>query len=991
MTRNSDIALAVRRALITSAVAAATSASLPSYAQDQEQADEVTTVTVTGTRIRRQDYEATSPVVTIGTEQLAQAGTVQLETVLNQLPQLVPSLTTTSNNPSANGGAGQALVDLRGLGTTRTLVLLDGQRLMPTYTNGQIDLNQIPAALIENIEILTGGASSVYGSDAIAGVINVVLKKNFEGAQLDAEYGQTSESDGETLAVNLTLGGNFAEERGNMVLSLSYDDRERILQGDRPYSQVAFGPTLLPQGSATIPEGRYDVNLRNLPNPAVVNAVFVGYGAAGGSVLATNPLGFNTDSTLFDIAGTENYRGPQFVGFNPTSFNYNFAPVNYLQLPLTRRQIAGFGNYDVGEWSTGSAEVYSRITFTTYEASQQLAATPISGLSVPANNPNIPADLATILASRTKCSNATQTVAACTGTIVSGANDPFTFRVRTLSSGERVATNNFDVMQSLVGVRGDLGGTDRSWNWDVFASWGRTETTESQLGNISFSRIQGLLRGTDLATCAAADFDPFGLGNMTAECAQAIAIRATNVIEIEQENMVGVLSGPVFEMPAGPFQVAVGAEYRNTTAEFRPDEFLASGDVVGFNAQPPQKGRVGVNELFAELAVPLLKDLPAMHSLDLELGYRYSDYNIAGTVDTYKGALNWKATDDLKFRGSYNRAVRAPSILELFLAPQENFPGYNDPCDAPTGGGVGGRSAQVLALCTAQGVDPINFQQPNPQVRSLQSGNRNVDPESADTYTVGVVWQPEFGNTQLRTAVDYWKYDITDTIDAVSANSSIGRCFNDVTANPTFDPNNVWCQRFTRLSNGEIDGVLEPQENLGKLKADGVDLQIDYAMPLGERFGRLRTNLLLTHIMEWSFQEDDLSPFGFFEGTITTDVAEAFPEWKAVLNLGWDFGKFGVDWNMRYIDGLTVVNDDSIGSPVTVGLANKVDSYDYHRLTAIWRPTDAFNILVGVDNLFNKEPPIYTDDAQAGQQANTDPSTYDILGRRYYMSATYKF
>jgi len=161
--------------------------------------------------------------------------------------------------------------------------------------------------------------------------------------------------------------------------------------------------------------------------------------------------------------------------------------------------------------------------------------------------------------------------------------------------------------------------------------------------------------------------------------------------------------------------------------------------------------------------------------------------------------------------------------------------------------------------------------------------------------------------------------------------------------------------------------------------------------PLGERFGRLRTNLLLTHIMEWSFQEDDLSPFGFFEGTITTDVAEAFPEWKAVLNLGWDFGKFGVDWNMRYIDGLTVVNDDSIGSPVTVGLANKVDSYDYHRLTAIWRPTDAFNILVGVDNLFNKEPPIYTDDAQAGQQANTDPSTYDILGRRYYMSATYKF
>jgi len=902
MTRNIDIARAVRRALIMSAVAAAAGASLPAAAQDQDQAEapEITTVTVTGTRIQRQDYEATSPVVTIGANLLEQAGTVQLDTLLNELPQLVPSLTTTSNNPSANGGAGQAVVDLRGLGNTRTLVLLDGTRLMPTYTDGTIDLNQVPAALIENIEILTGGASSVYGSDAVAGVVNVVLRKNFEGVQLDADYGQTSESDGETLAVDFTIGGNFSEDRGNMVLVLSYDDRELILQGDRPFSQVAFGPDLLPQGSATIPEGRYDADLANLPDQAAVDAVFAGYGVAPGAAANDTTLGFNTNGTLFDIAGTENYLGPQFVGFNPESFNYNFAPVNYLQLPITRRQIAGFGNYSLGEWQNGSAETYVRLTYTTYEAEQQLAATPITGLEVPVTNPNIPADLAAILASRPDPAA------------------PFTFRRRTIESNERIATNNFDVMQGVAGIRGGFPLAQRDWNWDVFASWGRTETTESQLGNISFSRIQGLLQGEDLAGCAATDFNPFGLGNISPACARAISIRATNVVEIEQENAVASLSGPVFDLPAGPLQIAVGGEYRNTTAQFRPDEFLASGDVVGFNAQPPQQGRVGVNELFAELAVPLLAGLPAVSSLELELGYRYSDYNLAGSVDTYKGAVNWEILENLKFRGSYNRAVRAPSIFELFLAPQENFPGYSDPCNAPSAGDPDARSPQVLALCQSQGIPGAalaSFEQPNPQVRTLQSGNRALDPETADTYTAGFVWQPQFGDAQLRTSIDYWRYDISDIIDAISANSSIGRCFNDVGANAGFDPANIWCQRFRRLPSGEITDVLEPQENLANLETDGVDLQIDFGMPLGETMGRLNVNFLVTRILERRFQEDVLSPFGEFEGTITTDVAEAFPEWKAMLNLGWGIRSFDVNYNVRYIDGLTVVNDDAIGSP----------------------------------------------------------------------------
>jgi iron complex outermembrane receptor protein len=616
------------------------------------------------------------------------------------------------------------------------------------------------------------------------------------------------------------------------------------------------------------------------------------------------------------------------------------------------------------------------LTFTTYEASQQLAATPITGLSIPVTNPNIPADFAALLASRP----------------TPGAN--FTYRKRTLEAGERVATDNFDVMQGLVGFRGDFELGARKLNWDVYGTWGRTEITESQDGNISFSRIQGLLDGDDLDGCASADFNIFGLGSISPECASAISIRATNIVDIEQENIVAALSGDVFRIPAGAVQFAVGAEYRNTTATFKPDEFLASGDVVGFNAQLPQAGRVGVNEFFGELLVPLLADMTAVKSLDLELGYRYSDYNLAGGVDTYKAGLNWNPTEALKVRGSFNRAVRAPSIFDLFLPPQENFPGYSDPCNFDSPERTGGSAAQVATLCQAQGIPAsalATFDQPNPQLRALQGGNPNLDPESADTYTLGLVWQSSFGARQLRTSLDYWNYDISDTIGAVSSNSSVGRCFNDVGANPDFDPSNVWCSLFTRTGSGEITDVQETNQNLGKLEAKGIDMQVDFTTPLGERFGDLRTNFLVTHILDWRSQEDSVSPFGEFEGTITTDVAEAFPKWKAVLNLGWDLGKFGFDWNIRYIHKLRVVNDDAVGSPVVNGLAPTIGSYSYHRMSVNWAPIDSIDLMLGVDNVFDKLPPIYTDDAQAGQQANTDPSTYDILGRRYYVSGRFKF
>ena len=409
MATSNLVRVAVRHALLTGAAAAMATA-IPAYAQDKP-AQTISEVVVTGTRIIRQDFEAPSPVVTVDADAFNLSGEVQVEQVLNTLPQLVPSVTTTSNNPS-NGG--QANVDLRGFGTTRTLVLLDGTRLVGSNVTGVVDLNTIPSALIDSVEILTGGASSTYGSDAIAGVVNVRLKRNFEGVQLNFQSNRTEHSDAQTTLIEGLIGGNFAENRGNAVLAMSYDKRDELLAGAREFSNVSLGPDLRPLGSPTIPDGSVSWG-SNAPSQAALDTVFARYGAAPGGVLPSTTLGFNADHSLFSFGSATaanvnvtNYKGDTSdPGFNPKIYSYNFGPINNLQLPLERRQIAAFGRYNMLPDAAGfSAEAYSRIMFTTYHSDQQLASTPVTctgtaaGCSIPMTNTTIPADLRELANSR---------------------------------------------------------------------------------------------------------------------------------------------------------------------------------------------------------------------------------------------------------------------------------------------------------------------------------------------------------------------------------------------------------------------------------------------------------------------------------------------------------------------------------------------------------------------------------------------------------------
>lgn len=966
MTKNAKLRRAIQLAMLSGAYTIGMGALSTAHAQQAGAQTQVEEITVTGSRIVRRDFEGNSPVFTVDAASIVDAGTVQIEQVLNELPQLVPSITTTSNNPS-NGG--QANVNLRGLGTARTLVLLDGQRLQPSNVTGVIDLNTVPAGLIESIEVVTGGGSAIYGSDAIAGVVNIKLKRNFEGIETNVMHAVTGEDDGQQTTMSLMMGGNFDGNRGNAVVYMSYDERKGVFAGAREFSAVALSPQLAPLGSVAIPEGFYVPAGANLGSQAAYDSVF-----GPGAVPATSYIGFNADGSPFSRDGTVGYTGDTSdPGFNPTTYSYNYSPVNYLQLPLERRQISAYMNYDIAD----NIEAYTRFSVTNYSATQELAPTPITsgiGSTMLPTNPFIPSGLATVLASR------------------ANPDASFLFYKRTNEVGSRGSTNDYDVMQLTAGTRGNLELGNYNWNWDIFGSWGRTQRTEIQTGNVSRSKLQSAYNATaanpDPLGCGG--LNPFGLMRISDACAAAIAVQAQNTTILLNKQAGASMTGGLFELPAGTLQTAFGVEYRDSSAEFRPDQFLASGDVVGFNAQQPTVGDIDVTEFFVEFAVPLLSGVTGANYLGLDAAYRYSDYNLAGSVDTYMLGLDYEPVDNIKVRGSYNRAIAAPNVSQLFRPQNEGFPSYTDPCWNGSPQRTGPNAAQVNALCAAQGA-PANFPQGNSQVRALSGGNPNLAPEVADTYTFGTVWTPDFQDTRVRMALDWFRYEIEDRIGGVGAASIVSRCYNDQDANPTYSINNQWCSFFVRNSAGIAENVRATDQNLGKFNIDGIDLQLDASREVG--IGTLSANLAVTHLLKWQQQEDPASPLTRQEGTIGVIVAETLPEWKSRLSFGYAFSDYNVQWTMNYTSSMDVVNSNAGRTIATTGAKPYVPSYTYHRLTGSWVPPqlEGLSLTAGVTNLFDKQPPIYTSDGASGIQANTDPSTYDVLGRRYFVNATYRF
>ncbi len=975
---NRNVAHAVRVALITAGAASAGLYGATSAAQEQ-----LEEIVVTGSRIVRPDFVAASPVVSLTAETFKQSGVVNAEQLVNTLPQVVPSFSSGNNNP----GGGQSYINLRGLGSVRNLVLMDGKRLVPGNESALVDINTIPTSMIERIDVVSGGASAVYGSDAIAGATNFIMKKNFNGIEVDGQYGISEEGDSDTGAINVTMGSDLADGRGNVVAFASFNNREALSKGDREFSaQAVSGTSFFPSGHLRRASG----------NPwtlAAQNDVFTNlYNTTAPATLSN--MGFNDDGTLFAGTGLNNFRSVDGEGQDglffaqnfpngPNTYSYNFEPWNNLIIPQTRFSAGAFGNFAI----TDKVEAYTRILLTNYSSSTQLAPSPaptgannsVGGVpgefTIPVTNPFVQANPGVLALANSRTGDNVALLGA-------GPTEDLLYRYRFVSNGPRKETYERDVYQFVIGTKGQI--TD-NWSFDVYGGHGKFNEQLDQDGNVSVPKVEQLLDAADggVSLCAGG-FDPFGFGGLSPECADFVGVAAKNSAQIEHNMAEATLSGDLFSLPAGAVSATFGAFWQEMTYRSLKDEILRSGDVSGFNAEDNISGRVANSDLFVEAYVPLLNDMTGVQSLGLTVGYRFSDNTPSGSNSSYKAELDWSINDDWRVRGGYQRAVRAPNIAELFSPQNEDNPEVDDPCNVGSIQRTGPDAAQVEALCIAQGI-PANvlttYTQSNAQIDALAGGNPDLFEETADTYTLGVVWTPTFVD-RLSVSLDYYDIEVSDAIDNIDPSTVVARCFNADGANPSYDPNNFYCSLFGRFTaTSEIEDLEETQNNIGGIRTSGIDLQIDYGFDIGN-FGDIGINFVSTYVNNFERQELPGDIWLDFVGTIGDNVGETLPDYKMSLTTVWNYAAFSTALRLRYLPAMDL-EDKVISGSTDPGVGSVV----YADLSSRWQVNDALSLRLGIENLTNEDPQLFSPDVDSG----TDPSTYDVIGRRYFFSATYKF
>lgn len=1010
---NRKIEHAVRLALVTAAAGSAGLYGATSAAQQLEE------IVVTGSRIVRQDYTANSPVATLNAEQISANADITVDTFLNSLPQVNPAGTTTSNNP---GNGGQSNINLRGLGSNRNLVLLDGRRLQPSASDLTVDLNTIPQAMIESIEVVTGGAGAVYGADAVAGVANLKLKKNFEGVDLRYSFSNSTEYwDAEEINLSGVVGGNFGDGRGNAILGIDFSKREGMIKSQRPFAAIATSTT------SFAPNGNLFANSGNPITQAAVDALFgtAGYGSnPPGSTTATL-LGFNDDGSLHSRGvfnsplDVLNWRQDIDLKVNtnlfPDLYSYNFDAVNILTLPLERRSFLSALEY---KFDNG-VEVFGQVGWTDYSSATALAPTPFptirtkapgeaasneatspyvtpgssisNVLVVPRTNPFFAAsaDLAGLLNSRTGDD------ARLVGV---GAAEPILIRSRSLPAGLREANYDNTVIQFLVGASGPLFGDN--WTWEAYASEGTTEIDRKQTGNLDTQRIYNLINAADggVSICEGG-LNLVGVNDWSDECVDYISVDAITKQEFKLNVVQAFVSGDVMDLPAGGLSLVVGAEGRWFEYDFDPG--VLSGPISGFNTQLAVNAKNKFEDLFMEALIPIVDNVEA------SVGYRFSKASFqqdgasapSKDSDAYKLELSWQALDYMRVRGSYQRAVRAPNFSELFdgggSAPQ-----YFDPCSVTGVQRTGPDAAAMRALCVATGVAAGSadtfVQSPGGQLSISTAGNTDLDPEEADTITLGVVFQSPWSGALegLQASLDYYSIDIKDTILTPDVNVITADCYNYYGNNPSYDASYSSCAGLVRfggdilfISGPNPDGTY-PGVNGGKLGTEGIDLQVNYATDLPA--GNLRLNFLLNYLLSSEQQEFAGLPTIDYSGTVAyfgSGLGTSFPEIKWNLTGVYTIGDFAFDARVRWIDSMK--NRASMQFPGETQPTG-VSSVTYLDVGATWNMgkfLEGSSIRVGLNNAFDKQPPQYAPNVQSG----TEPSLYDVIGRRIFASVNFKF
>ncbi|MEO8000880.1 MAG: TonB-dependent receptor [Arenimonas sp.] len=976
MSNINQLSNAIKFALFVGATATLATAS--AFAQSKpEEAKELDSVLVVGSKIKRQvEEEGAQPVQVLTRADIERTGLNNVFEILNTITSSDGSGLSTVTTQT-NGSDGSQQVSLRGLGAGRTLVLVDGRRWV-TDIDGTVDFSTIPVAIVQRIEVLKDGASAIYGSDAIAGVINIVTRRDYDGAQAGVYYGQTAKGDGARKGADITIGSK--SERSNTVFSLSHTSQESIFAGDRELSNTptVFCDEIYGLGACYSGSGVY--------------GSFSGAGIVGGS------RAINHGANLADGIQITDFH--QFVNAGPGTDRYNFAPINYLQQPAKRTNVFAAGSFDI----TDNVSAFVRGSYTKRTSDQQLAPVPLTIANSGANG------------AAWQMSIAANSIFNPFGVAITTAN------YRMAIAGPRHNFFDFDIFGLQAGLEGNFSLGERAFNWELVAQRndgqydqrGENYTNLNNLRNAvgpSYADAGGLhcgVLGAPIVNCV-----PFGItlgptagvgavvprsggGTYTvtqADVDAALAYITYTLVDqtgITSRNYSGNISGELFELPGGMFGFAAGFETRQDHIFYQPDALVAGfGSSNNFSA--PTKGFTKVDELYLELVAPVLKDVTGFQELEFSAAVRKSDYKAGGLVGgvnvtsdpgsptNMKFGMKWKPIDDLLVRFNWGETFRAPSANDLFSGAAEGFPVARDPCRS-FASSTGAASpfftdVNVYNRCVADGVNPgLGFSgapgpgagtnsggglQPNTQIRAQSGGNPFLTPEFGNNRTYGFVYSPSWLEG-FNVSLDIWKIKLQDALAARSSQFVLNACYTGT--DPTF------CSFIDRDAAGNLSLVRTTAFNLNKLEVSGADMGIGYNF--NTAWGDFRTKLDVTYVRD--NKANGVDSVGHYDGT---------PNWeyRGQLDLGWTKGDWSASWTTRYVSDLTETCFTVCNQHGSDGL-NHTGQYAVHDVQLGWKaPWDA-KIAIGARNVFGKEPPIVTNNTFA----HSFDAAYDIPGGAYW-------
>lgn len=981
-TKQSTTAFVQKPSVIATGFALTLMMAQSAYAQQPAAAakkdEKVDKIEVTGTRIPPPNLEGASPVTVIDAAAIKVDGLVQVENLLNNLPQVFAA----QGSNISNGATGTATVNLRGLGTARTLVLVNGRRLPPGSPRiWAADLNQIPAALVKRVEILTGGASSVYGSDAVAGVVNFIMNDKFEGVQLDLnqsgyshEQGNSVSSivagraatnpaqfkvpgdksfDGKIFDMSLTLGSSFDGGRGHAVAFLGYQKADALLQSERDYSACALASSA------------------------------AGFSCGGSSTNATGRFLRADSLPAFDFTIANSSGGVR--NFSGATDQYNYGPLNFFQRPAERHTFATFAHYDLND----KARLYTEFNFHDDRSVAQIAPSGAFGVisTVRFENPLLSASARAAL-----------------GLTAAGQSREVFILRRNVEGGPRQDDIRHTSYRGVAGLKGEL---VKNWDYDLYAQRGEViyqSTYKNEFSVERAGRALDVVRDptTGAAVCASAlngtdpscvPYNLWTLGGITP--AQLAYIQAQGFQRgFTSQSIVGFsvssdLGYMGWKMPGAKngIGVAFGAERRTDQLELDADRAFETGDLFGQGGPTIDVGgKIKVKEIFAEARLPIMEGQPMADYVNLTGSVRRSDYNTGVTTDTWGLGLEYAPVKDYRFRGSVTRAVRAPNVVELFAAQGLGlYDNDDDPCSGAT-------PARSLADCQRTGVTAAQYgsilASPAGQYNALFGGNPRLKPEKADTFTLGLVATP-FKN--FSATLDYFKVEVEDVVGTVPATVTLQQCLD--TGNPTF------CSQITRDRLGSLWALPEARiiatnQNIASLKTEGYDVGASYSMKVDGGWGGLSFNLTGTFMKK--SEVEPLKGLGKYDcvGLYGPNCGTPTPEWRHKFRTTWN-----TPWNLdvsltwRYFDA--VLLDRTSSNPLLRGNVNPVDRelarQNYLDLSAAYTINKMFTVRGGVNNITDRDPPLSAQVGAGFGNGNTYPQVYDALGRRIFVNFTAKF